>query len=111
MKYEDILASELDDGTILSHGPAGPAGLGKQKQLSALVSKKLQAVEDARWKFNVRDETVEVKPQVDRVVKAVLLAKEYISSAASSEPHAALAWTGVCLLLPVSALFPSSRST
>ena len=45
---------------------------------------------------------VEVREQVDRIVKVVLVAKDFISSAASIDPiHAGLPWAGVCMLLPV----------
>lgn len=37
----------------------------------------------------------------DQAVKVVVAAKEFVSSAVSSEPHAALAWAGVCIFLPV----------
>lgn len=76
--------------------------LDKEKQLSALIVKRLQIVEDARWKFEVGNQTIEVKAQVDRIVKTVVFAKDFVSSALSSDPHAALAWAGVCVLMPVS---------
>ena len=66
-----------------------------------LMAKKIDIVEKARWYVNVGEETVEIKAQVDRIVKAVLYAKDFVSNAASSDPHVALAWTGVCMLLPV----------
>ena len=99
--YEKILLSELrdaDSSQAISFSLAGPE---KESQLSALITKKMQVMDDARWKFKVGNQTVEVKAQVDRVVKAVLFAKDFVSSAVSSEPHAALAWAGVCVLLPV----------
>jgi hypothetical protein len=65
----------------------------REERLVALVSKKLQAVE-----------TSFVRDQVDRVAKVVIAAKDFIASAVSAEPHAALAWAGVCVLLPVSLL-------
>jgi N-terminal domain of NWD NACHT-NTPase len=43
-----------------------------------------------------------VKEQVDKIISAITAAKEFITTAASLEPHAALAWAGVSVLLPVS---------
>ena len=110
-EYEKILIRELS-GTVDSHYPnsridkdtsdSNP-GLAREKQMAALVSKKLESIETARWKLQLGHATFEVKAQVDRIAKAVLFAKDFISSAASSEPHAALAWAGVSVLLPVSA--------
>lgn len=99
--YERVLLSELGISHNLPGLSSNIEDYNREKQLSSLVSKKLQVVEEARWKFHVGDRTVEVKPEIDRIIKAVLFAKDFISSAVSSEPHAALAWTGVCVLLPV----------
>lgn len=99
--YEKILLSELEEG---NDSPTISAGLGtsrREGQMSALVQKKLKAVDDAQWKFFPGDKTVEVKAQLDRIVKAVLFAKDFVSSAVGTEPHAALAWAGVCMLLPL----------
>ena len=63
---------------------------------------KLQAIEASRWKLRFRNETIEVRAQVERIIKVVVLANDLMSSAASSEPHAALTWACVFILLPVS---------
>ncbi len=78
------------------------AGLDKERQLSELIAKRLKIIEEARWKFDVGNQTIEVKAQADRIVKTVVFAKDFVSSAVSSDPHAALAWAGVCVLMPVS---------
>lgn len=44
---------------------------------------------------------MDVSGGFDQAVKIVVAAKEFVSSAVSSEPHAALAWAGVCVFLPV----------
>ena len=71
------------------------------RNMLALVRKKVKAVDDARWKFQLGERSVELKTQVDRIVKAIPFAKDFISPAVSAEPHAALAWAGVCMLLPL----------
>jgi len=92
--------------SLLNDEDDSPTGsiavLDKEKQLSELIVKRLQIVEDARWKFEIGNQTIEVKAQVDRIVKTVIFAKDFVSSAVSSDPHAALAWAGVCVLMPVS---------
>ena len=99
--YEKILLSDLKD----DHGfPATAERTGtstRERYMSALAEKNVKAVEDARWKFQLGGRTVEMKTQVDRIVKALLFAKECVPSAVSAEPHAALAWAGVCVLLPL----------
>ena len=96
--YEKVLATEIgdDEGSL-----AGLTGSSLEKQMSGLVKKKLQEVEDARWRFQLGDRTVEIRAQLDRLIKAVLFAKDFISSAANTDPHAGLAWAGVAMLLPL----------
>ena len=72
--------------------------------MSSLVEKKLAIMNKERWRFQVGDKSVEFRQQVDRIVKVILVAKDFISSVASIDPiHAGLPWAGVCMLLPVSA--------
>ena len=77
--------------------------LKREKQMSVLVAKKLEIMNQEQWRFHVGNKTVEVRQQVNRIVKVVLVAKDFISSVASMDPiHAGLPWAGVCMLLPVS---------
>lgn len=46
--------------------------------------------------------SIEVREQVDRIIKIVTVAKDFVSSVASLDPiHAGLPWAGVCMLLPL----------
>ena len=99
--YEKILLSDFKDDHSFPAVAEGTGTSKRQRAMSALVERKVKAVEDARWKFQLGERTVEMKTQVDRIVKAILFAKDFVSSAVSAEPHAALAWAGVCMLLPL----------
>ncbi len=99
--YEKILLSDLKDDNSFPTVAEGMGTSTREKYMSALVEKKVKAVDDARWKFQLGERTVEMKTQVDRIVKAILFAKDFVSSAVSAEPHTALAWAGVCMLLPL----------
>ena len=99
--YEKILLSDLNDDHSFPAVAEGTGTSKRERDMSALVEKKVKAVEDARWNFQLGERTVEIKTQVDRIVKAILFAKDFVSSAVSAEPHAALAWAGVCMLLPL----------
>lgn len=78
--------------------------------MSALVEKKLAIMNDKQWRIKVCGRSVVMREQVDKIVKIVLVAKDFISTAASLDPvHAGLPWAGVCILLPVSYVkFPDS---
>jgi hypothetical protein len=92
---------EIEQTTRLDDGDTSK----REKQMSALVDKKLEVMNNRQWRIKVCGRSVEVREQVDRIVKIVLVAKDFISSAATIDPlHAGLPWAGVCLLLPVSDL-------
>lgn len=57
-----------------------------------MVSKNLESIITAQGKPTAN---------FDRAVKVILSVKGFISEAVSAEPHAALAWAGVCIFLPV----------
>jgi uncharacterized protein YlzI (FlbEa/FlbD family) len=79
----------------------GVEGADREEQLQELVDRKLQDIPNTRLKITVSGKEVVVKDQVRKVVYAILSAKDFIGSAVSSEPHAALAWAGVLVILPV----------
>ena len=108
LAYERILASELN----VDASPVASADWGSRErstQVSDLITKKLKVIEDTRWRLRLGEETVELKAQVNKVVKTVIWAQSFVSSAVSADPHSALAWAGVSLLLPL-LLNPESQN-
>jgi hypothetical protein len=70
--------------------------------MSAFVDKKLAIMNKEQWRFKVGGKSVEVREQFDRIVKVVLVAKDFISF--MGPIHAGLPWAGVCILLNVTLL-------
>ena len=108
LAYERIVASELNKDA----SPVASADWGSRErstQVSDLIAKKLKVIEDTRWRLQLGEKTVEVKAQVNKVVKTVIWAQGFVSSAVSADPHSALAWAGVSLLLPL-LLNPTSQN-
>lgn len=106
--YEAILVEELKGTSALTTVVAsttavlGHVGTPKrQEQMAAIMKKKLQDEEDARLKIQLGNKTVMFRDQIEKAVKVVTFAKDFITSAVSSDPHASLAWSGICVLLPV----------
>ena len=58
-------------------------------------------MQNAQLKIKVGEHEVVVKDQVRKIVHAVLSVKDFIGSAVSADPYAALAWAGVLVILPV----------
>jgi hypothetical protein len=76
--------------------------VGREVQLQEPVGRKLKEVQKSRLKITVSGKEIVVKEQVGKVVHIILSIKDFIGSAVSTEPHAALAWAGVLVVLPVS---------
>jgi ankyrin repeat domain-containing protein 50 len=102
-KCERIILEDSTSGSVapsIAHDASSTEG--RERQMSKVVQDKFQAVQDARWKFAIFSKEIEVREQFDRAVGAVTWAKDFITQAVSPDPHAALAWAGVCVLLPAS---------
>lgn len=97
--YEQILIAEAEIEII----SLDDVNLSKrEKQMSALVTKKLEIMNKKQWRFNIGDKSVEIREQIDRIVKVVLVTKDLVSAVASMDSvHAGLPWAGICTL-PVS---------
>jgi hypothetical protein len=65
----------------------------REQHLANEIEKRLQAIQKQEW-YTAGD-------LYKRIVKTVLFAKDFVGQAVSNEPHAALAWAGVSMLLPV----------
>lgn len=100
--FESILAKEskVEPGIWVDDGDASR----RQKQMSTLVDKQLADMDRKEWRIKVGEKSVNLRDQVDRIVKVVVVVKDLMSFAASLDPvHAGLPCAGVCLLLQVSA--------
>ena len=100
-QYEESIV-RIDQGDA-QLAPVG--SIARQEQLSVIISKRLDAIEKDESSFTMAGRRVIVREQFDKFVKIVICAKDFVSSAVSVEPHAALAWAGICVLLPVSTVF------
>ena len=76
--------------------------------MKALLNEKIKIDEEAVWKLRVGDNQILIRDQIGKVVKVVAAAKDFVGAALASDPHAALAWTGICTLLPVNCLLSYS---
>ena len=78
----------------------GPSEL--QEQVAALVARTIRDADQKKMTISVGSKELVVRDQVDRIIKALLFAQSAVTAAVSSQPPAALAWSGVCLLVNVS---------
>jgi N-terminal domain of NWD NACHT-NTPase len=105
--YEkDLLASgDSKTGDVpVAEGKPGEFELFKEERLKQLARRNLEDVTNSRWKITVRGHEYVVGEEFSKAIKTILSAKDIISSIASLEPHASMAWSGVMVLLQVSSL-------
>jgi hypothetical protein len=82
-----------------------------REQIQRLVEDRLDALRKAKLKITVGGKDIVIKDHVTKLVRKVLAFTETISTAACVEPHAALAWAGVLIILPVSVVPDIGRNT
>lgn len=97
--YERLLASNITDSAESSLSP---------ELIEAIVKSKLQDREANQLVIDLGKGPVKVREQGEKVIKFVLWSNDIIAQALSAQPYAALAWSGVSIILPVSCAFMSS---
>lgn len=76
-----------------------------QEKMIMLIDKKVEEVDSETWKLKFKGHELAVKDVVQSVASIVAWGKSLVGAAVQASPPAALAWVGVCLLLPVSKHF------
>ena len=83
-----------------SYAASGPSD--REDRMSEFIRMRLAAMDDRKWRIKMGEHAIEVREQADRIVKLVIVAKDFISSVASMDPvHAGLPWAGICFMLPL----------
>ena len=70
--------------------------------IETIINSELQHRESAQWVVMVGKKPVRVREQVGKVIIFIIWSNDIVSQALSAQPYAALAWSGVSILLPVS---------
>lgn len=70
--------------------------------IETIINSNLQDREADQWVINLGKKSVKVREQGEKIIKFILWSKDIVSEALSAQPYAALAWSGVSILLPVS---------
>lgn len=73
------------------------------QSVKAIVGRLLEDREKKQWRVSLPGRDVKIRDQVERLSKLLLWADPLVKDAVSAQPYAALAWSGVSLLLPVGA--------
>ncbi|PTB78374.1 hypothetical protein M440DRAFT_1328543, partial [Trichoderma longibrachiatum ATCC 18648] len=94
LAYEEYLSSLPGDAAV-------DANLSIPDFVKSVVDRAIQDREEKKWHVSLLGTDVEVRKQAERLVKLLLWSDPIVKSAVSSQPYAALAWSGVSILLPL----------
>jgi myosin heavy subunit len=106
--YEEILATEVSEPASGMSNWMTLSGKEREVAMIELIEKQTQLQTHMKWRLRIGSRTIEFQEQFNRIVKLVVLAKDVVTSAVSPSPHAAIAWAGVCIILPVRLTFSSA---
>lgn len=92
--YRKHLGSLQDDA-------AAGADLSTRRSVESIVNALLEDREKRQWRVSLLGNDVKIREQAEKLTKFLLWTDPIVKSAVSAQPHAALAWSGVSLVLPV----------
>ena len=78
-------------------------------QIAQFVQSKLDKRECERLVLNLFGKPVKLREQSEKLVRFILWSKDFVSVVLKSEPHAAIAWAGISLIMPASRALRSAR--
>jgi hypothetical protein len=73
-----------------------------QLQMQYVLQRKIDNVKSKEWKLKFKGHELAVKQLVEPVTSIIEWAQDYVGQALEASVYGSLAWSGVCLLLPVS---------
>lgn len=79
------------------------AVLSSPDKVKAAISELLTSREDKQWNIHLAGRKIQIREQVDNLVRLLTFSDKIVKDALSAQPYAALAWSGVSMFLPVSA--------
>ncbi|UKZ46399.1 hypothetical protein TrVGV298_000600 [Trichoderma virens] len=94
LAYEEYLSSLQSDN-------AASGDLSIPDFITSIVNRAIEEREKKKWRFSLLGTSIEVRAQAERLTKFLLWSDPIIKATVSNQPYAALAWSGVSLLLPL----------
>lgn len=101
-KYEEEISLQISTMVGATVAISGVGKVRRREQMEVLVKQKLKDDEDGKWRIRLGDDRIAIRDLAGYVVSIVDWGKDFVGAALESSPYGSIAWTGVCLLLPVS---------
>ncbi|PQE33485.1 Ankyrin repeat-containing domain protein [Rutstroemia sp. NJR-2017a WRK4] len=92
--YKKHLASLQDDA-------AASTDLSTPRSVESVVKQLLEDREKKQWRVSLQGKDIKTREQAERLVKFLIWSDQIVKNAVSVQPYAALAWSGVSILLPL----------
>ena len=102
LREPDLVAAYKRRLAPTSTNPADPSL--SPELIETIINSNLQDREADQWVVNLGRKPVKVREQGEKIIKFILWSNDIVSQALSAQPYAALAWSGVSILLPVSSV-------
>ncbi|KAF6790005.1 hypothetical protein CSOJ01_14660, partial [Colletotrichum sojae] len=93
--YTTHLADLSTDATV------EPNDLASVDFVARIVERLLASREEKQWKFSLQRRSINVRRQIEKLAKFLVWSDGVVKKAISAQPHAALAWSAVSILLPL----------
>lgn len=87
--------------TLLQSEAVGRVDLSAPQSVEYIVKQVLGDREKKQWRVSLLGNNVKIREQAERLAKFLLWSDSVVKTAFSAQPYAALAWSGVSLLLPL----------
>jgi hypothetical protein len=88
--------------TSLQGDTAASIVLSVPRSVESIVTQLLEDREKKQWRVSLLGRDIKIRGQAEKLAKFLLWSDPIVKDALSAQPYAALAWSGVSLLLPVS---------
>lgn len=99
---QDLMASYIKHLSSLQGDSTSSIDLSNRESVATAVNELLADREKKQWKIRIRNHDIKMRSQVEKLAKFLLWSDPLVKNAVSAQPYAALAWSGVSLILPVS---------
>jgi hypothetical protein len=72
-----------------------------EERMKQAIQTKLKRRESRQFIIKIADKSIKVREWGESIAKLMIWSEGIVSTAVSTQPYAALAWTGVSIFLPV----------
>jgi hypothetical protein len=98
-KREPDLVTDYNKHLAPSESNTNP--LSTPESTGLVVERLSEAREKNQWRISLQGKDIKFREAAEKLIKILLWSDEIIKPALSAQPYAALAWSGISILLPV----------